>query len=199
MTDFSKIGKKSKNKGKYGERRVASLLSEFTSKNFRKVPGSGGFNKQGVVVAEHIFTGDVICDDAGFLFSVESKNRYNDFSFAQLSAVPEKAPFTYWWYQTIDDANRANLFPLLFFKAAATSNGSVGAECIAMTVDALDRVGYPSDAPKIIFDIYHGPIDLFLDNGKGKPKKKVSAVLPTPIIINWRIFINHVDPSRMFK
>ena len=104
MLDHSAIGRRAKGKGSSYERRVAKFLMELTGVNFRKTPASGGFGKQGVIVAEHAFTGDIICDRPDFKFSVECKNRANDFSFAQILSVPDKAPFTIWWHQTVEDA-----------------------------------------------------------------------------------------------
>lgn len=193
MSNSGEVGRRSKNKGKYGERRVARLLSEFTGKNFRKVPASGGFVKQGSVVAEHIFTGDVICDDSDFLFSVESKNRPRDFSFAQIVAAPSKAPFTEWWYQTLTDADSVDRLPMLFFKASASSNATVGAECVGLCKRGMDRVKYPDDAPKAVFDIYERQVE-FKHNGE-----HIKTTLETCFVVNWRVFVRYVSPDTMFR
>ena len=191
----SAIGKRSKNKGHAGERRIAKLLSDFTGKNFRKVPGSGGFGKQGVVVAERTFTGDIVSDDPTFAFSVECKNRANDFSFAQLATVPDKAPFSEWWYQTVEDAKSVNLLPILFFKASSSSTQTVGADFIALTVEGMKRLGYPADMPKIVFDLYNKPITIVL---KDRKKGTVVTQLPRAYIISWRLITQYVDPDRFF-
>ena len=193
MVDYSRLGRLSKQKGKRGERRVATLLTEFTGKNFRKVPGSGGFNKQGIIVAERCFSGDIICDDLNFIFSVESKNRPNDFSIAQILAVPEKAPFTHWWYQTISDADQVRLFPMLFFKASQSSTKTVGSEHIAITSEAFEAMGCPDEMPRLTLDIYSQVSSLVVEGNS------VSVTLPMPIIVNWRIFIKHTDPTKMFR
>ena len=197
MTDASTIGRRSKNKGKAYERRIAALLSEFTGKNFRKVPSSGGFNKfGGAVVAEYIFTGDVICDDPNFSFSVEGKNRPNDFSFAQLATVPESAPFTEWWHQTIEDASSVGLLPLLFFKAASSSTKTVGSDFIATTKEGLDKLGYPKLGPIIVFDIYNR--DLVFSIRDRKETKIITKFLPNAFIISWRLLVKNIDPLRFF-
>lgn len=193
--DHSTIGRRSKNKGKAYERRVADLLSEFLNKNFRRTPGSGGFGKQGVIVAEHAFTGDVICDDSGFRFSIECKNRPNDFSFAQLVSVPDKAPFTEWWHQAVEDANSVSLSPLLFFKGAKSATKTVGSDFIATTKEILDLIGY--SGPRVVIDIYDGPMTITIRE-KGTMIDVVTD-LPTPCIVGWRQIIQSSDPQKFFK
>ena len=114
--DYSKIGKRSKRKGKTYERRCSKILMEFTGCGFRSTPGSGGFNKQGgVAIREELFCGDLICDKSTFRYCVEAKNREN-FSFTALLKSPETASFTKWWYQCVTDAEVVGLEPLMFFK-----------------------------------------------------------------------------------
>ncbi len=195
MTDFSKIGRRSKNKGNYGERRIAKLLTDFTGKNFRRTPGSGGFGKQGLVVAEHVFTGDVISDDKDFQFCIESKNRPNCFSLAHLATLPEKAEFTEWWYHTLEDAKSVNRFPALFFKIGGSSTATVGNDFVALTKEGMEHLQYPEDAQKLVFDVYSKEITF----KSSKLKDFVTAKLPTPYIISWRLIAKHVNPSRMFE
>lgn len=194
-TDFSAVGRRSKGKGKYGERRTAKLLTDFTGKNYRRTPCSGGFGKQGLIVAEHVFTGDVICDDPGFKFCIESKNRPDSFSLAQLLVVPDKAPFTDWWHYAIEDAKSVNLETMLFFKIGKTSTATVGSEFVALTAEGVQILQYPSDAPKAVFNIYSEPVTF----KSSKTKEYVTVKLPNPIIINWRLITNHVDSTTMFK
>ena len=199
LPDRSAIGRRSKNKGKAGERRTAELLTKFTGRNFRKTPGSGGFNKQGVSVAGYVFSGDVICDDARFAFSVENKNQPRNFSFPQLCAVPESSDFAEWWYQTIADAEEVNKLPILFFKAAQTSTQTVAAEHVALNEAGLWLLKYPNDAPKVIFDIYQKPFEIEIRERFSKKTKKIMVELDNPVyVINWRNIQKYVDPERFF-
>lgn len=199
--DRSKIGRRSKAKGKAGERRTAKLLSEFTGRNFRKTPGSGGFNKQGgVQVAGYVFGGDVICDDIDFIFCVENKNRSKDFSFPQIAAVPENSQFAEWWYQATDDAKSLGRLPILFFKAAEASTKTVAAEHVAVNKDGLDQLSYPDEAPKIIFDIFKSSINLKIRQRFSKDVKEIVAQLDNPVyVINWRNIQKYVMPNNFFS
>ena len=196
------MSNKSKSKGNYGERRVAKLLMEFTGKNFRKTPNSGGFNKQGVVIAEHIFTGDVICDDAKFLFSVESKNRAASWSLAQLMCSPDKAQFTSWWYQTVEDAKAVSLMPMLFFKTQESSTHTVGAEHVALDEKGFDLLFSQAfrhgvgDVPYFKMNVFHGVKEIIVRDGKKNVTVQVD--LPTPYIVNWRQLIKYADKDLMF-
>ena len=198
--DRSAIGRRSKNKGKAGEYRTAKLLMEFTGRNFRRTPASGGFNKQGgVKVADYVFSGDVICDDRNFCFSVENKNQPNKFSFPQLASVPENADFAEWWYQVTEDAKSANRLPILFFKAAHASTQTVSAEHVALNKKGIEILRYPNDAPKIVFDIFHKSFQIELRERFSKKKKKVTVELDNPIyVINWKNIQRHVNPERFF-
>jgi hypothetical protein len=199
--DRSKIGRRSKNKGKAGEQRTANLLMEFTGRNFRRTPGSGGFNKQGgVQVAGYVFGGDVICDDPKFAFCVENKNRPDAFSFPQLAAVPESAQFAEWWYQATTDAKSLDRLPMLVFKAAHASSKTVAAEHIAVNQQTFRWLDYPADAPKIIFDIYHKPVKLKIKQRFSKKVVEVETKLDNPIyVLNWRNVQKYVDCERFFR
>ena len=190
--DRSAIGRRSKNKGKAGERRTAQMLMTYTKKNFRRIPCSGSFSKIGVPVAGHVFSGDVICDDANFCFSVENKNSPAKFSFQQLAASPRTAAFTEWWVQCCQDAKLAKRLPLLIFKPCISSTATVAAEHVALNLAGLNHLKYPVDAPKIILDLYHAPIVVEYDN------EDITIQPEMPYIINWRSIQKHVDPERFF-
>lgn len=190
------MSNKSKSKGNYGERRVAKLLMEFTGRNFRKTPNSGGFNKQGVVIAEHIFTGDVICEEAKFLFSVESKNRAASWSLAQLMCSPDKAQFTSWWHQTVEDAKAVNLMPMLFFKTQESSTHTVGAEHVALDKCGFNHLFGTGDVPNFKMNIFHNVDEIVIRDGKKNVTVQVD--LPTPYIVNWRQLVKYADKDLMF-
>jgi hypothetical protein len=168
------MGSKSKQKGNRYERRCAKLLSEFTNVNFRKVPASGGFNKfGGQVVAEHAFSGDVICDKKEFIFSVEAKSQ-KAFSFVAMLKSPETALFTKWWEQCVEDATRVCKLPLLMFKPDNQE------DFVALTIGGVVELGVPSTTPHFAAEIY--------------PMIK----LPTPKIFRWKTLISGIKPDKMF-
>lgn len=193
MTDWSKVGKKSKGKGGNYERLVAKALKDFTGVGFRKTPNSGGFNKLGgVVVANHIFCGDLICDKPDFLFSVEAKNRKN-FSFSAILANPETAPFTEWWFQTVRDASEVGLEPMLWFKPKPGS---------PVNMVAL-RDGFCDMPVGMAMRMYEDTTINFeiTEKGPGEKKKrkhKVSAELPMPVIYHWQYIKEQWDPKIFF-
>jgi len=166
------MGAKSKQKGNRYERRCAKLLSEFTGTNFRKVPASGGFNKfGGQVVAEHAFSGDVICDDKDFCFSVEAKNQ-KTFSFVALLSSPKTAKFTEWWKQCVEDANNIGKLPMLMFKPNTQE------DFIALSQQGIEQLELPCGTEQFIIKVY--------------------KELPTPKILRWKTFVKIADPKKMF-
>jgi hypothetical protein len=166
------MGAKSKQKGNRYERRCAKLLSEFTGINFRKVPASGGFNKfGGQVVAEHVFSGDVICDKKEFLFSVEAKNQ-KTFSFVAMLKSPDTAKFTEWWRQCVEDAAKVDKLPMLIFKPDTQE------DLIALTQKGVERLGLLCGTPHFTLKIY--------------------KELPTPKIFRWKTLISVANPDNMF-
>jgi hypothetical protein len=200
------MANKSKSKGNYGERRWASLLSDFTGEKFRKTPSSGGFNKQGgVVIAEHKFCGDVICDNQDFIFCLESKNRPDDFQLALLNTRPESAEFTKWWFQTCLDAKTNQLLPFLGFKVGASA-GTVGNDFVAMSYAVLQHIGYPQDMPLTVLEVYRKPFWLKMTKSTGSKKKgtkttyqKYFVSFPIPCIVNWKLISENCDKDSFFN
>ena len=165
------MGAKSKQKGNRYERRCVQLLAEFTGVSFRRIPSSGAFNKfGGVKVAEHVFSGDVICDKKEFLFSVEAKSQ-KKFSFVAMLKSPNSCAFTDWWKQCVDDAKQVSKLPMLMFKPDITE------DFIALTHDGAFALGVIT-APHFVIDIYHD--------------------LPAPKIFRWKTFISTANPGKMF-
>lgn len=197
-TDHSKVGKRSIRKGKTYERRCAKLLTEFTKTNFRKTPGSGGFNKQGgVSVREELFCGDLICDKKDFLFCIEAKNR-DEFSFTALLKSPETAAFTKWWYQCVSDAKRADLKPLMFFKP------NIRDDFIVMTLSEW-QLRFSRDkninCPFISVMCYGNgkPLTFSVKERWSKETEEITTTLPQAVMIDWKQFVTHHDPKLMFK
>lgn len=202
--DWSKIGRSAKSKGHTGERRIASLLTEFTGVNFRKIPGSGGYNKTGgVVVAEHKFCGDIICDDPGFAFCVESKNRPDDFNFATLTTVPESADFTEWWYQVNAEAAYVKLLPILYFKLGKSTNNIVKNDYLAISPTIAEYLGLNKEVPHAHLHVYSDPvwvkIKVKVQGSKKKSMAKIKVRLPECWLISWIIFTRYAKKDRLFQ
>jgi hypothetical protein len=193
MTDRSAIGKKSKAKGKRYERHIAKILTDFTGVNFRKIPGSGGFNKTGgVVVADHAFSGDVICDDPGFLYSIEAKNRKN-YTLTSLIKSPPTAPFTEGWYQCLEDAKRTSRKPIMFFKPNHNDDWLCFRESDFLEL-GLDKANH------FVFNVYRGRILRIRIRKKGsKERVEVNTTLPDPFVVDWNEFKKHISPESLFN
>jgi hypothetical protein len=119
VTSKSQGGAKAKGIGSEFERRVVKILSEWWQCSLRRVPNSGGWDKQvndGSVQA----SGDIWAPpEANFPFSVECKHRKED-----LDLFAEQKPGTDciydWWKQCQDDAQRAQKEPLLIMCCGRT-------------------------------------------------------------------------------
>jgi hypothetical protein len=186
--DYSAQGRRSKRKGKTYERRVAKILKEFTSVEFRSTPSSGGFNKfGGATIREELFCGDVIADDATFRYCVEAKNR-EEFSFTSILKSPETAAFTRWWHQCVEDANTVGLEPLMFFKPNRAD------DFVVMTLTEYNKHYGNPKVPFYAIHAYINPITI-------KPEKdlEITVKLPVPVMIDWKAFIKHHDPKSMFR
>lgn len=190
MVDHSKIGKRSKRTGKNYERRTAKLLSEFTSVNFRKTPGSGGFNKHGgISIREELFCGDVICDRPDFQFCIEAKNRQS-FSFTAILKNPETAEFSKWWYQCIMDAKAVNLYPMMFFKPDRS------ADFVALCKEGMDLID-AWNIPHFVLSTYANKI-LKMRVKYHRKSFEVETVLPVPHIFNWKTLQEYSNPLTFF-
>lgn len=194
--DHSKIGRRSKRKGKRYESRVAKLLTDFTKVNFRKIPSSGGFNKfGGVVVAKHVFTGDVCCDNSSFKYSVEAKNR-QDINIATIIKNPSTSPLSKYWYQCVEDANSNNKKPIMFFKP----NNQSDFICISQKDDVYDKL---KNSNHLCVNVYNSPVFMsVIARGSKGQKLGVSSKdvsLPNFIIIDWELFIKYVVPQDLFE
>lgn len=201
--DWTKVARKSKNKGKYGERRTAELLMKWSGVAFRRTPNSGGYNKAGgVVIAGHRFCGDVICDDPNFAFCVEVKNRPDDFQLSTIATVPSSAQFSDWWYQCLDDGMRTTLMSLLSFKCGASGNSQIPNDFLAVTKRVLEHLEYPPDAPKFVLDSFNQPVWVEVtEKVKGQSKKirkKLHIKLPTPYCLSWKLLTELGNPQRLF-
>jgi hypothetical protein len=193
--NWSKVGKRAKRRGKTYERRCAKILIDHTKVNFRSTPASGGFNKQGgVTIREELFCGDLICDDPSFRYCIEAKNREN-FSFTALLKSPETAAFTKWWYQCVEDAKLVNLEPLMFFKP------NIRDDFIVISKEEWLSKYNDINCPYFELGCYRQPVSFSVEErvGRKKVKKKVTALLPEAVMIDWKQFVKHHNPKLMFK
>lgn len=192
--DRSKIGKRSKRKGKTYERRCAKILTKFTGVNYRSTPGSGGFNKYGgVTIREELFCGDLICDVPTFRYCVESKNR-ESFSFTAILKNPSTAVFTKWWYQCVDDANKVKLEPLMFFKP------NISDDFIVMTKKEWEK--HYNNCPYIEIGCYNKELTFTIEvvgSNRKRVKKQIITKLPEAVMIDWKQFVLNHDPKLMFR
>lgn len=99
----------SKKKGNANERAVAKFLFDWTGLEFNRVPNSGGLrwkNAEGI-------TGDLVCEDKSFAFSIETKH------YKKLSMTSElrrnSVVFTI-WEQCERDAKRSFKMPMLILR-----------------------------------------------------------------------------------
>lgn len=110
------IARKSKRKGKRGEKNAAIMLSLWWTGeegNFVSTPGSGSLRwKKGVakVSADLVNVGSDLYPE--FPYSVEVKNRE---SWDLESMLKGGQKFWEWWKQTCDDSQRSNKKPMLMF------------------------------------------------------------------------------------
>lgn len=185
------MGAKSKQKGNRYERRCVKLLSEFTSVAFRRIPSSGAFNKfGGTKVAEYAFSGDVICDNKDFLFSVEAKSQ-KKFSFNAVLKSPDSAVFTEWWKQCVEDAQTVSRLPLLMFKP------DVSDDFVAITERGMEVLGIPPHTPHFSLKVYGCDVSC-RSCAEGEDVCNCNDKLPTPKIFKWKTFISIVTPQNMF-
>lgn len=112
MTDWSKVGKKSRRKGGEYERKICHFLTDITGVKFKRSPRSGALLREGRISGIYI-SGD-LTSDRDFVFSIECKNRDN-ISIESALKNPQTAELTKSWHQCVYDAFIASKMPLLFF------------------------------------------------------------------------------------
>lgn len=115
-TNPRKKGINSKKKGNANELECAKFLKEWTGLEFNRVPQSGGLrwkNSEGV-------TGDLVCEDRSFPFSVETKH-YKKIVFKPI--LPSSSFVFKVWNQAQQDAERANKLPLVILRQNGMPKG----------------------------------------------------------------------------
>lgn len=123
IDDITSISKKKRKadggrKGKHGERLLCKLFTERFDKEFSRSIGSGNRWSQVANMPSHAkdtFTGDV-CAPEGFLFSIESKNGYEDkIDLGNLFCSKNKT-LDGWLKQAVKEAKDCGRLPLLCWK-----------------------------------------------------------------------------------
>lgn len=168
------MSKKSSDKGKRYERRVIKLLSEFTNRDYRRIPLSGGWNKTGgTVIHERTFSGDVTCGDPDFCFSIEAKSHYEDFSFTAILKKPDSCLFTSWWQQCLIDSYSNNLYPALIFKPNTQD------DFISLCNNGVKRLNVTNNIPRFRFRLFNN--------------KRLD-----PYLFSWKDLADNSNPEGMF-
>ncbi len=190
----SQAGKYSVQKGKRHERKVAKEFREWTGdQNFRRTPGSGGFNKaHQTKVGEKEFASDIMAERK-LLFSIEAKSE-EGFSLDALlnPQTVGTTKFTKWWFQVCTDSERVGLMPFLMFKPIPAW------DWIALSTDGMNRLKIPSDFPSIGCIIYNEPVSGEINDMKGG-KIPHTATLPNPIIYRWKDIKSNIDGKLIFE
>ena len=114
-------------------------------------------------MAEHAFSGDVICDRKDFIFSVEAKSQ-KAFSFVAILKSPKTAKFTEWWRQCTEDAEKVSKLPMLMFKPDAQE------DFVAITHEGVEKLGILTAPHFSIVDAYED--------------------LPVPKIFRWKTLVS---------
>lgn len=134
MTDWSKVGKRSRRKGGTYERKICHLLTETTKVKFKRAPRSGALLREGRVNG-HFISGDLV-SEMPFRYSIECKNRKAISLDAAIKNMYTSA-LAEAWFQCVYDAKIADKIPMLFFYVS-----SVKKDHVATTKDGFELLGY---------------------------------------------------------
>lgn len=193
----SAIGKSNVLKGKNHERRVASLLTEWSGIEFRRRRVEGRDESTMMIDS----SADVIPVNAECLFSIEAKSG-SGFSMDAMMIDPVRSLFGQWWFQACYDAKLLSqvkdgmFLPLLFFKPHPNH------DWIAFSIDALSHLKYMPESlvdsnicfPHLVFDEYRRLGEVTGDVSHTNVKKTVSLVMHPLIICRWKDFAKFVNP-----
>lgn len=195
--DRSKIGKSNVRKGKTYERRVASLLGDFTSVQFRRRRVEG----RDLSVVERESTADVIPVTGDIKFSIEAKSG-KGFSFDAILGNPSKNLFSTWWHQATYDAEiltkvlNRKIHPMLFFKYSTTQ------DWIVIPSDSIDgelSIRLKGILPQLRYEYTMNPVRMNISHtSKKKNYIEVDLELPDVSFIRWKDFAEFVEPASLF-
>lgn len=195
--DRSKIGKSNVRKGKTYERRVASLLGDFTGVQFRRRRVEG----RDLSVVERESTADVIPVTGDIKFSIEAKSG-KGFSFDAMLGNPSKNLFSTWWHQATYDAEiltkvlNRKIHPMLFFKYSTTQ------DWIVIPSDSIDgelSIRLKGILPQLRYKYTVNPVRMNISHtSKKKNYIEVDLELPDVSFIRWKDFAEFVEPASLF-
>lgn len=209
---ISKICSSSVKTSKVHERRVATLLSEWSGVKFRRrrVTGRDGAMRMVEMVA------DVIPVVGDFKFSIECK-KGKDFSLDGLMTNPSGSCFTHWWHQACYDASlvsgdlKRTIYPMMFFKphpnwdwVAFSANSMLdikgGSNVNELVLEANRRGDRKWWFPHLLFDNFGfmGQIECDVSHSKKHPKM-VKLDLDPVVICRWRDFESFVCSHSAFS
>ncbi len=198
----SEVGKSNVATSKSHERRVASLLSEWSGETFRRRRIEG--RDDATVMLD--MTGDVVCVTKQQRFNIEAKKGVGFSLNAMVSSVPTSL-FSKWWHQSCYDATLMSkafgksMLPMLFFKPQPAF------DWIAIAVSAFEflKPKSPTDRkiwfPHLLFDEYGhcGGITHNVSHTKNRKNfKPVTLELEPCVICAWNVFKDHVEPQSFF-
>jgi len=102
----------SRAKGARSERVLVKLFTEWWGADFGRTPLSGGAFTSKKMRDDLNASGDLVCSDPLFPYTVECKH-VEGFEFSQLLTAP-RCDFYSWWDQTIGETSQGKI-PLLVF------------------------------------------------------------------------------------
>lgn len=195
----SEIGKSNVRRSKAHERRIASLLTEWSGRQFRRRRVEG----RDSTVIERESTADVIPVKDDAYFSIEAKAGAG-FSLDAMLANPGGNKFALWWSQTCYDAQlvtevlKKKHYPLLFFKPQKTFNW-VAVSQYAFT-DGILRFtdAAPAKRPLIAVDLWDSALEFNISHSK-KNKDMVQVLLDPCYLMRWQDFNDFIDPDSFFR
>lgn len=201
--EMSKIARSNVKTSKVHERRVKSLLTDWSGREFRRrrVEGRG----EDVRVVEGV--SDVIPVEGEIYFAIEAKKGAG-FSLDAMMASPTTALFCNWWHQTCYDAHLLSdkigkkRYPLLFFKPNPAWDWiaiSLEAFQFLQPKEGINRNNREVWFPNLRFDEYAfmEPVSKNVSHSNKNPKL-VPLQLHPCIICRWHVFAANVDPASFF-
>jgi len=128
--------KNGRRKGANGERTVAKLLQDWWKTvapgvQFARTPLSGGWSNANVRQGFHV-SGDVVCTEEAFPFSVEIKRREN--WSPEFLVSGKQSPVWGWWRQSLTQSIESKKEPMLWLRRNSER----------MRADGMKRLGASS-------------------------------------------------------
>lgn len=207
----SKIGKSNVRRAKNHERRVKSLLFDWTGEEFRRRRVEG----RDATVIDRESTADVICVRRNIHFSIEAKCG-KIVSMDGILASPLKNDFSSWWHQTAYDASllsealKRTIYPMLFFKPHPNFDWVALPKIAFKTILRphpslnIDNEIYDTNTslwfPTISLNVFHlGDVSCNVIHTKKKTNQKfIPLRLPECYLMRWRDLMANVDPQSFF-